>query len=114
MAAVADDDGPVGERVWADRRDDQRFDLRMNDWSPSRKRIGRRTGWSSDDQTISAVATNELFIDKKLNFDHARQGALVHNGLVQNDFGFGGVAAAQQRRDEHDAFASFGGSRECF
>src|SRR5579863_6512681 len=86
----------------------------MNDGAAGGERVGGGTGGSGDDQTVGTGASDKFFVDKKFHFDHAGEGALVDDHLVQNILAFDGIAFADQRSGEHDAFAGFGFAGQSF
>src|SRR6267154_1434220 len=105
-AGIAHDYRAVRESVRADGRNNPGLDGGMHDGAASGERIRGGTGGSGDDQAVSAIAADEIRVNRELQIDHAGEGALVdyrfvHDNLVFDDFG-----VAMQFDVEHHALAA--------
>jgi hypothetical protein len=102
---IAYDDGPVGERVRANGRDDEGFDRRVNDRAAGGEGIGSGTGGCGDDETVGAITADKIVVDEELELDHASESALINDGIVQDVLAIEHLAVAQKFDLEHDALA---------
>ena len=113
-AFVVDDDGPIAQRVRADWRDDERFDVGMDDGPAGGKGISSRASGSRDDKAVGTITTNEIGVDSEAHFDHAGERAFIDNDFVEDALIVDRFAVANQGGVEHHAFAGSEVSRECF
>jgi len=111
---IADDDGAIGEGVRADGRDDERLDSGMNDGAAGGEGVGGGAGGSGDDEAVSAIANDEVVIDRKFEFDHASEGGFVDDGVVENVLRVDDLASAKELDLKHGADGFGGAASESF
>ncbi len=111
---VANDDGAIGERVRADRRDDEGLDSGMNDGAAGGKRVGGGTRGSRKHEAVGAIAADEIAINGKFELDHAGEGAFVHGGVVEDVLAIENFAVADELDLNHDALALRGAAGKSF
>ena len=63
----------------------QRYHIQfwMHNRPTTGKRIGGRAGWSSHNESITALAVNELPIDEQFKLNHADRFTGVHHNFVK-------------------------------
>src|SRR5216684_1995752 len=105
-AGIAHDYRAVGESVRADGRNNPGLDGGMHDGAASGERIRGGTGGGGDDQAVSAIAADEVRVNRELQIDHAGEGAFVDDGFVHDDLVFDDFGVAMQFDVEHHALAA--------
>ena len=81
--AVGNCDGTMRERVWRDGNERERRDLRRNDRTAGRQRIGGRTRRRRDDDAVGAHRIDETSVDFDGEVDHRSECAAIDDDVVQ-------------------------------
>src|SRR5437016_4100027 len=103
---IAHDYRAVGESVRADGRNNPGLDGGMHDGAASGERIRGGAGGGGDDQAVSAIAADEVGVNRELQIDHAGECAFVDDGFVHDNLVFDDFGVAMQFDVEHHALAA--------
>src|SRR6266481_3911651 len=103
---IAHDYRAVGESVRADGRNNPGLDGGMHDGAASGERIRGGAGGGGDYQAVSAIAADEIRVNRELKVDHAGECALVDYGFVHDNLVVDDFVVAMQFDVEHHALAA--------
>ncbi len=78
-----DDDWPVRQGVRANRDNNERVQLRLDDRPAAAQGIRSRAGRRGDDQAIARVYVDELAGDRRLEIDHAPGAVTLHHNIIE-------------------------------
>ena len=76
-------DGPIGQRVRADRRHHQHVEVRRDDGAAAGQRIRRGAGGAGDHQAVAAVGIHVGAVDPGFEIQHAAGFPLVQHDVVE-------------------------------
>ena len=77
------DQRALGERVRADRGDDEHVGVGGQDRPARRKAVGRRADRGGDDQAVAAIGHHALAVDRQADVDQAEDRGRPDDGIVE-------------------------------
>ena len=77
------DQGALGERVRADRGDDEHVGVGWEDRPPRRETVGRRADRGGDDQAITAIGHDAFAVDRQADVDQVEDRGRPDDGVVE-------------------------------
>ena len=98
------DDGSVGQRVGAQRRQDEGVEVLADDRAAGREVVGGRTDRSAHDQAVGAVRGGNLAVHKQTDLDHRERGTREDRRFVETEFAVDRHAVADHLGLEHEMF----------
>src|SRR5262249_5990671 len=98
----------------ADGRNDDGFDVGMNNWPARGKGISRRTCWCGHDEAVGAIPADEIGVDGEANFDHSRESAFVDDDFVEDTLVVKRFTVADEHGVKQHAFAGGKMAGKCF
>ena len=76
------DDGPEAERVWADRRDHDGGDGRVDHGGAGGHGVGRRSGGRADDEAVALDGRDEFAVEIEVDVGEVGRRAAVDHHLI--------------------------------
>ncbi len=106
-ASARQDDRAIRERVRRDRHQDHGLDRRVKDRAACGHRVSGGTRGGGDDQTVGALRSHRMTVDKDGVFDHGtghavRDAGIIDGRLIEND-----LAVAIKRGVHHGTRVGF-------